>query len=157
LSFGAVAIACLTSISEANAQPYNCTEYARAYANAHVDPGVPDLDLYERGARGAVAGGIWDGPGGARRGAAIGGALSVLDNLGNYPAGWRSLYDLAYRMCVNDQSGATHRPRTLGDPTYYGRPLIRQQEPPPALEPVPQLTPAVPLTPPAPPRAAPRR
>jgi hypothetical protein len=151
-----VVLAALAStgvVSSANAQPVNCDAYARSYANAHVNPDPADLNIYENGARGAVAGGIWDGPSGARRGAAIGGALSVLDNLGSYPAGWQSLYDLAYQRCANEQSGVTHRPTTLGDPNYYGRPLIRGQEPPAALEPRPELA----SPPPMPPAASPRR
>ncbi len=154
-TLAAVTVACITPLTSLQAQPYDCNAYARAYANAHTSPDPTDLELFERGARGAVAGGIWEGPSGAERGAAIGGALAVLDTLGNYPAGWHSLHDLAYRMCRNAQSGANHRPSTLGDPTYYGRPLRRQRDVAPALEPLPQYEPPAP--PPPPPLAAPRR
>ncbi|QDG77414.1 hypothetical protein [Labrenzia sp. PHM005] len=156
-TLGAIAAVCIAPIPGVLAQPYNCHAYARAYADAHVNPGGTDLEIYDRGSRGAVVGGIWAGPSGAERGAKIGGALAVLDNLGNYPAGWRSLYDLAYRMCVNEQSSVTHHPTTLGDPTYRGRPLIKQQAPPPALDPRPQLAPPPPPSLPSPPPAAPRR
>lgn len=139
-----------------HAQPYNCDAYARAYANAHVDPGATGLDIYDKGAQGAVVGGLWDGISGAQRGAAIGGALSVLNTLGNTPSGWHGLYDLAHTMCVSAQSPANHRPRTLGDPSYRASPLDQPQWAVPPLEPRPQLAPQMASPPPPPPPAAPR-
>lgn len=112
------------------AQPIDCDAYARAYADAHVSGGETDLGIVDGAMEGAVAGGAWRGPSGARRGAVVGGSLGVLDTLGNYPAGWRGLYDLAYRMCRNRHSPVTHRPSTLGDPSH--RPALPQGR---ALEP----------------------
>ncbi|MCK7611269.1 hypothetical protein [Roseibium sediminicola] len=100
------------------AQPVDCDAYARDYADAHVSGDPTDLKVVDRAMEGAVAGGAWRGQSGARRGAVAGGALGVLDTLGNDPAGWRGLYDLAYRLCRNSQSPAAHRPSTLGDPSY---------------------------------------
>jgi hypothetical protein len=100
------------------AQPMDCDSYARAYADAHVSGDPADLDIVDPAMRGAVVGGAWRGPRGARRGAVAGGALGVFNTLGNDPAGWRGLYDLAYRQCRNKQSPANHRPSTLGDPSY---------------------------------------
>ncbi|MHA7772957.1 hypothetical protein [Roseibium sp. M-1] len=99
----------------------NCDAYARSYADAHTSADPTDVPLVDGAMEGAVAGGAWEGPDGARRGARVGAALSVLDTLGNYPAGWRGLYDLAYRLCRNQQSTIVHRPSTLGEPSY--RPL----------------------------------
>lgn len=154
LAAAAMTLAALGPASSVLAQPYDCRAYARAYADAHTSPDPTDLEIFERGARGAVAGGIWEGPSGAERGAAIGGALAVLDKLGNYPAGWHSLHDLAYRMCRNAQSGVNHRPSTLGNPAYYGRPPVQRQQAAPPLEPRPDYEP--PSPPPPPPPAAPR-
>jgi hypothetical protein len=114
-----------------HAQVFDCDSYARAYADAHVSGDPTDLHIVDQAMEGAVAGGAWRGPRGARRGAVAGGALGVLDTLGNNPAGWRGLYDLAFRLCHNSQSPATHRPSTLGDPSY--RPALpprRAAEPP---------------------------
>lgn len=104
-----------------NMHPIDCDAYARSYANAHTSADTTDLPLVDGALEGAVAGGAWKGPDGARRGARAGAALSVLDTLGNYPAGWRGLYDLAFSLCRNQQSPIVHRPSTLGDPSY--RPL----------------------------------
>ncbi|MEO9526887.1 hypothetical protein [Roseibium sp.] len=122
-----------------HAQAVDCDSYARAYANAHTSSDPTDLDIIDGAMEGAVAGGAWRGHSGARRGAAAGGALAVLDSLGNDPAGWRGLYDMAYRTCRNSQSPVTHRPSTLGDPSY--RPARRPDQ---ALEPP---MPAVPRAP----------
>jgi len=113
------------------AQALDCDLYARNYADAHVAADPTDLHVVDRAMGGAVAGGAWRGPEGARRGAVAGGALGVLDTLGNYPAGWRGLYDLAYRLCRNSQSPVTHRPSTLGDPSHRpAPPRLRALEPP---------------------------
>lgn len=109
----------------------DCNSYARAYADAHVSSDPTDLDIVDKAMEGAVAGDAWRGPRGARRGAAAGGALAVLDRLGNDPAGWRGLYDLAFRLCREQQSSVTHRPTTLGDPSYRPVPApSRKPEPP---------------------------
>ncbi|MTI43767.1 hypothetical protein E1178_09105 [Roseibium hamelinense] len=62
-------------------------------------------DAVQGGMAGAVVGGAWRGPSGARRGAEAGGALGVLNNLGSVPGGWQSLYDMAYQMCVQQNAG----------------------------------------------------
>lgn len=121
------------------AQPLDCDLYARNYADAHVSGDPTDLNIVDQAMDGAVVGGAWRGASGARRGAVAGGALGVLDTLGNDPAGWRGLYDLAYRLCSNSQSPVTHRPSTLGDPSYRSAP--RRPE---ALEPP---RPSLPLAP----------
>ena len=125
-------VACVSFTAEpATAQPVDCDAYARSYADAHVSSDPTDLAVVDRAMRGAVAGGAWEGPSGARRGATAGGALAVLGSLGNHPAGWRGLYDLAYRLCRNQQSTVTHRPTTLGDPSYRASPSpLRQAVPP---------------------------
>lgn len=121
----------LSPTEAADLQGVDCASYARAYADAHVTSDPGDLSVADGGMRGAVIGGAWEGPGGARRGAAAGAALSVLDSLGNYPSGWRGLYDMAYRMCRNSQSSVTHRPTTLGDPSYRpAQPPFGSLEPP---------------------------
>ncbi|WP_209003846.1 hypothetical protein [Labrenzia sp. CE80] len=99
----------------------NCDVYARAYADSYRGSGDPTGDIVAGGMEGAVAGGAWRGPGGARRGARAGGALAVLDNLAAYPGGWQALYDMAYQICRNETSGVTHRPNTLGDPSVKCR------------------------------------
>jgi len=99
----------------------NCDGYARAYADSYRGNGDPTGDIVAGGMEGAVAGGAWRGPGGARRGARAGGALAVLDNLAAYPGGWQALYDMAYQICRNETSGVTHRPSTLGDPSVKCR------------------------------------
>lgn len=109
----------------------DCETYARSYADAHVTGDPSGLSVADGGMRGAVAGGAWAGPGGAARGAVVGGALSVLDSLGDYPAGWRSLYDMAYGLCRNAQSPVNHRPTTLGDPSYRPAPAQRREIVPP--------------------------
>lgn len=76
------------------------------------------------------------------QGALTGGALAVLDNLGSTPAGWRGLYDLAYRLCRNAQSPVTHRPSTLGDPSY--RPALPGSSRPEPLRPTGPLAPSRP-------------
>ena len=121
------------------AQPISCEAYARSYADAHVSGDPTDLHIVDQAMEGAVVGGAWRGPRGARRGAVAGGALGVLDTLGNDPAGWRGLYDLAYRLCRQSRSPATHRPDTLGDPSH--RPMERYR---------PGLQPPAPARPPAP-------
>jgi|GEM_PF-1892453 len=156
LTLALVVAGSMAATGTAGAQSYDCDAYARAYANAHVDPGATDLDIYDKAARGAVAGGLWDGALGAQRGAAIGGALSVLNTLGNTPSGWHGLYDLAHTMCMSAQSPVNHRPRTLGDPSYRATPLDQPQWAVPALEPRPQLAPQLASPPPPPPPAAPR-
>ncbi|GAB4577152.1 MAG: hypothetical protein Tsb0019_04910 [Roseibium sp.] len=113
----------LVGPATAHAQQVDCAAYARTYADAHVSLVQTDLEIVDGAMAGAVAGGAWEGPGGARRGAVLGGALGVLDTLGNTPAGWRGLYDLAYRMCRNRHSPVTHRAATLGDPSH--RPALR--------------------------------
>jgi len=130
----------LTLPGPLQAQPLNCDAYARSYADAYVSGDSTDLSIVDRAMEGAVAGGAWKGRSGARRGAVAGGALGVLDSLGNTPAGWRGLYDLAYRLCRNSQSPATHRPSTLGDPSYRPvQPGLRAPEPAlPALPAAPQ-------------------
>lgn len=110
-----------------------CETYARDYADAHSGSGDPNGEIVDGAMRGAVAGGAWAGPSGARRGALAGGALGVLDNLGAYPGGWVALYDMAYQMCINQNSPANHRPRTLVDPTI--RPNCRSSA---TVQPVPQ-------------------
>lgn len=128
------------SSASAGGLPIDCESYARAYADAHTTGDPSDLTIVDGAMRGAVIGGGWRGPSGARRGALAGGALSVLDSIGNYPGGWQGMYDLAYRMCRNGQSGVTHRPKTLGDPTYRPRPSSPQELVPP-LPPQRQLPP----------------
>ncbi len=124
------------------AQFTDCDAYAKAYADAHINPDQSDLPIVDGAMEGAVAGGAWRGPGGARRGALTGGALAVLDNLGSTPAGWRGLYDLAYRLCRNAQSPVTHRPSTLGDPSY--RPALPGSSRPEPLRPMEPLAPSRP-------------
>ncbi|POF30158.1 hypothetical protein CLV41_107185 [Roseibium marinum] len=119
------------TLSAANAQAVNCDAYARSYADAHTSNDPTDLSVVDGGMRGAVAGGAWEGPGGARRGAVAGGALAVLDTLGNYPGGWQGLYDLAYSTCSNQKSPVNHRPTTLGDPSYRPAPSPRRRPVPP--------------------------
>ncbi|MEQ8375446.1 MAG: hypothetical protein RID22_20310 [Roseibium aggregatum] len=136
----AASVACLTP--EASAQTTNCDTYARAYADAHINPDQSDMPIVDGAMEGAVAGGAWEGPSGARRGALTGGALAVLDNLGSTPAGWRGLYDLAYRLCRNAQSPVTHRPSTLGDPSY--RPALPGSGRPEPLRPAGPLAPSRP-------------
>lgn len=104
---------------EARAQgtPADCDAYAREYANARMGSGDMVGDVVEGGMRGAVAGGQWRGPIGAERGARVGGALGVMDNLGSLPGGWEALYDMAYQMCRNETSSANHQPNTLGNPS----------------------------------------
>ncbi|MEM9635825.1 MAG: hypothetical protein AAGA50_31180 [Pseudomonadota bacterium] len=131
LMFASFALIATTSPSSSGGLPIDCESYARAYADAHTTGDPSDLTIVDGAMRGAVIGGGWKGPGGARRGALAGGALSVLDSIGNYPGGWQGMYDLAYRMCRNDQSGVTHRPKTLGDPTYRPRPSSPQEIVPP--------------------------
>jgi hypothetical protein len=106
-------------ITDAKAQttPADCDAYARDYANARVGSGDMVGDVVEGGMRGAVAGGQWRGPVGAKRGARVGGALGVMDNLGSLPGGWEALYDMAYQMCRNETSSANHQPSTLGNPS----------------------------------------
>jgi len=118
--FGALAVLlAATSIVLSPGQSHSggslstCEDYARDYVDAHAGSGDPTGDMVDEGMRGAVAGGAWAGPGGARRGARAGAALSVLDNLGSTPEGWQSLYDMAYQMCINENSPANYRP----DPT----------------------------------------
>jgi len=123
-----------------NMYRFDCDAYARAYANAHTSADPTDLPLVDGAMEGAVAGGAWEGPDGARRGARAGAALSVLGTLGNYPSGWRGLYDIAFSLCRNRQSPVNHRPSTLGDPSY--RPL---QPPPGRLEPIRPVLPLEPL------------
>ncbi|TYC58630.1 hypothetical protein FMN50_09285 [Rhodobacterales bacterium] len=115
----------------ADLQSTDCETYARSYADAHVTGDPADLSVADGAMRGAVIGEAWQGPGGARRGAVAGGAVSVLDSLGNYPAGWRGLYDMAYRMCRNAQSPVSHRPSTLGDPSYRPSPQQHREIVPP--------------------------
>ena len=88
----------------------SCEEYARDYADAHAGSGDPTGDMVDEGMRGAVVGGAWAGRSGERRGARAGAALSVLDNMGSTPEGWQSLYDMAYQMCINENSPANYRP-----------------------------------------------
>ncbi|MCV0428745.1 MAG: hypothetical protein K5905_25105 [Roseibium sp.] len=117
--------------SLADGLPVDCETYARAYADAHVSGDPSDLTVVDGAMRGAVIGGGWRGPNGVRRGAIAGGALSVLDTIGNYPGGWQGMYDLAYRLCRNGQSSVTHEPKTLGDPTYRSTPSpLRKSIPP---------------------------
>jgi len=123
-----------------NMHRIDCDAYARSYANAHTSADPTDVPLVDGALEGAVAGGAWEGPDGARRGARAGAALSVLDTLGNYPAGWRGLYDLAFSLCRNQQSPVNHRPSTLGDPGY--RPF---QPPPGRLEPIRPVRPLEPM------------
>lgn len=113
----------LSAPASLQAQALDCDVYARNYADAHVSGDPTDLHIVDQAMDGAVVGGAWRGDSGARRGAVAGGALGVLDTLGNDPAGWRGLYDLAYRLCRNSQSPVTHRPSTLGDPSYRATPL----------------------------------
>ncbi|MEP1930507.1 MAG: hypothetical protein ABJJ37_04435 [Roseibium sp.] len=129
-------VACVTGFSAlvsapVTAQQQDCHAYAQDYANSYINPDRSDLAVVDNAMRGAVAGGAWQGPGGAQRGAIVGGSLSVLDNLGSYPGGWRGLYDMAYRQCRNATSSVTHRPKTLGDPSYrpYTSPLVRPAPP----------------------------
>ncbi|GAA0771126.1 hypothetical protein E1180_12110 [Roseibium denhamense] len=130
MAFCLISGAALFHASSASAQPIDCAAYATAYANQHIDPDPTDLPMVDNAMRGAVAGGAWAGESGARRGAIAGGALSVLDDLGSYPAGWRGLYDMAYRLCRQEQSPVTHRPSTLGDPSHMpGRAFDRHTAP----------------------------
>jgi len=129
----------------AMAQPVDCDARARAFANSYLGNGTRDLDILDGAMGGAVAGGEWRGERGAQRGARAGAALGVLDNLASYPGGWQGLYDMAYQSCRQENSSITHRPRSLGDPTYRGTfPRGRYPEP--------QRAPA-PLEPQAPPLA----
>ena len=140
LAVSAAATSLMTAPGPLHAQALNCDLYARNYADAHVSGDPTDLHIVDQAMEGAVAGGAWRGPSGARRGARAGAALGVLDTLGDYPAGWRGLYDLAYRLCRNSQSPVTHRPTTLGDPSHHpAPPRLRAPEPPlPAIPAVPQ-------------------
>ncbi|WP_116697831.1 hypothetical protein [Labrenzia sp. 011] len=119
------------TLTAAHAQAVNCDAYARSYADAHTSNDPTGMSVVDGGMRGAVAGGAWEGPGGARRGAVAGGALSVLDNLGNYSGGWQGLYDMAYSTCSNQQSPVNHRPTTLGDPSYRPAPMPGRRPIPP--------------------------
>jgi len=135
----------VTAGQAAHAQPVDCDARARAYANSYLGNGTRDLDILDGAMGGAVAGGEWRGESGARRGARAGAALGVLDNLATYPGGWQGLYDMAYDSCRRETSPVTHRPRSLGDPTYRGTlPSGRYPEPP---------RPPAPLEPEAPPLA----
>lgn len=62
----AASVACL--VPEASAQTTNCDAYARAYADAHINPDQSDMPIVDGAMEGAVAGGAWEGPSGARRG-----------------------------------------------------------------------------------------
>lgn len=144
----AVAIWTWASVSKAADAPEmgapfaDCHSYAKAYADSHTTRHPQDLYIADQAMRGAVAGGAWRGPDGAQRGAAVGGALATLDSLGNDPAGWRGLYDMAYRLCRNAQSPITHRPRTLRDPSHQPRPAPLNRIAPPL--PPPKAVPARP-------------
>lgn len=87
----------------AGAQPADCEAYAIDYANRFIGSGDMVGDAVEGGMKGAVVGGAWRGPSGAKRGAQAGGALGVLNNLGSDPRAWEGLYDMAYQMCVAQQ------------------------------------------------------
>lgn len=105
-----------TAQSHAGGSISSCEEYARDYADAHAGSGDPTGDMVDEGMRGAVVGGEWAGRSGARRGARAGAALSVLDNMGSTPQGWQSLYDMAYQMCINENSPANYQPDPMGSP-----------------------------------------
>ncbi len=109
----------------------SCDAYARNYADAHVGDGDMTGDVVDGGIRGAVAGGAWRGPSGARRGARVGGALGVLDNLGSMPGGWQALYDMAYQICANQSSTANIPPAALGAPGTNCRSSATVQPVPP--------------------------
>lgn len=83
-----------------------CDAYARSYADQHLGSGNATGDIVSGAMGGAVAGGAWAGPGGARRGAAVGGASAVLDNLASYPGGWQALYDMGYQICQTETANA---------------------------------------------------
>ncbi len=100
----------------------DCVIYATDYANAHMGSGDMVGDAVSGGMEGAVAGGQWRGPSGAYRGARVGGALGVLDNLGSLPGGWQGLYDMAYQMCQQQTSGVNAAP-------YYPPPGLVSPEP----------------------------
>lgn len=102
--------------SHAGGSVSSCEEYARDYADAHAGSGDPTGDMVDEGMRGAVVGGAWAGRSGERRGARAGAALSVLDNMGSTPQGWQSLYDMAYQMCINENSPANYQPEPMGSP-----------------------------------------
>jgi len=82
------------------AQDIDCDTYAIDYANRFVGSGDMVGDAVEGGMKGAVVGGAWRGPSGAKRGARAGGALGVLNNIGSDPRAWEGFYDMAYQMCV---------------------------------------------------------
>ncbi|GAA0782385.1 hypothetical protein GCM10009077_30330 [Roseibium denhamense] len=90
----------------ASAQGTDCVLYATDYANARMGSGDVMGDAVSGGMEGAVVGGAWRGQSGARRGAEAGGALGVLDNLGSLPGGWQALYDMAYQICLQQNSPA---------------------------------------------------
>jgi hypothetical protein len=105
----------------AQADGTDCVVYATDYANAHMGSGDPVGDAVSGGMAGAVAGGAWAGPSGAYRGARVGGALGVLDNLGSMPGGWQALYDTAYQMCQQQTSGV--------NAPYYTAPTLAPSDP----------------------------
>lgn len=102
----------------AKADGTDCVVYATDYANAHVGSGDLVGDAVSGGMAGAVAGGAWNPlTGGAARGARAGGALGVLNNLGSIPEGWQGLYDMAYQICIQQNSGANLAPYQPGPAT----------------------------------------
>lgn len=94
----------------AQADGTDCVVYATDYANSYVGNGDMIGDVVSGGIAGAVAGREWDPVNGETRGARVGGAVAVLNNLGSLPGGWQGLYDMAYQMCLQQTSGANADP-----------------------------------------------
>lgn len=119
--FAALGLLVCAEAQPARADGTDCVVYATDYANAHMGSGDPVGDAVSGGMAGAVAGGEWRGPVGAYRGARVGGALGVLDNLGSMPGGWQALYDTAYQMCQQQTSGV--------NAPYYSAPNLAPSDP----------------------------
>ena len=109
-----VPILLLFSVS-AHADATNCVVYATDYANSYVNGDLVG-DTVRGGIAGAVAGGEWEGPSGAERGARVGGALGVLNNLGSLPGGWQAMYDMAYQICIQGDASSIHPAPLPGQP-----------------------------------------
>ncbi|WP_208999270.1 hypothetical protein [Roseibium sediminis] len=116
----------------AKADGTDCVVYATDYANSYVNGDLVG-DTVRGGIAGAVAGGEWEGPSGAERGARVGGALGVLNNLGSLPGGWQAMYDMAYQICIQGDASATFpaplpgQPRSdCGSSAGYNTPGLRE-------------------------------
>jgi hypothetical protein len=105
----------LFTVLPSKADGTDCVVYATDYANGHVGSGDMVGDAVSGGMTGAVVGGQWNPlTGGAARGARTGAALGVLNNLGSVPQGWQALYDMAYQICTQQNSGASAAPYGAG-------------------------------------------